>query len=156
MKSHILVIALLVVACNTSAQKKITVPEAVKTAFATAYPKATAAEWEMEDGMYEAEWKENNMETSVLYMADGTLVQTETEIKVEDLPQPVRDYVTNNLKGQKIKEAAKIVAANGTISYEAEVGGTDYILDANGTLLSTEEEDEEGEEDDEDDDEKKK
>ncbi len=158
MKPITLIIALLAAACNTSAQKKITVPDAVKSAFTTAYPKATNPEWEMEDGMYEAEWEENKMETSVLYLADGTLVQTETEIKVEALPQPIKDYVTNSLKGQKIKEAAKIVAANGTISYEAEVGGKDYIFDANGTLLSTEEEDdEEGDDDDDDkDDDKKK
>lgn len=156
MKPITLIIALLAVACNTSAQKKITVPDAVKSAFTNAYPKATSADWEMEDGMYEAEWEENKMETSVLYQADGTLVQTETEITLASLPQPIKDYVTNSLKGQKIKEAAKIVAANGTISYEAEVGGKDYIFNANGTLLSTEE-DEEGDDDDDDkDDDKKK
>ncbi|MFM9986078.1 MAG: PepSY-like domain-containing protein [Flavobacteriales bacterium] len=150
MKTYALLFTCMSLVCCITAQKKITVPDAVVNAFTAAYPKVTAVEWELEDGMYEAEWEENKMETSVLYTAEGTLVQTETEIAVASLPQSIQDYVTKNLKGQKIKEASKIVAANGTISYEAEVGGKDYIFDSNGNLLSTEEEDEKDEDKDDD------
>ncbi len=150
MKKQIAFAAILIIAGNTSAQKKMDAPEAVKAAFKMAYPGASKVEWEMEDGMYEAEWEENKIETSVLYKADGTLMQTETEINVAQLPQAIKDYVSTNLKGQKIKEAAKILDADGTITFEAEVGGVDYIFDTSGKLLKKEEEEEQDDDGDDD------
>ncbi len=115
--------------------KESEVPSAVKTKFTAMYPNVSSAKWEMENGNYEAEFKENNTETSVIFESNGTYVQTEVEIPVSSLPVGVNDYVTKNLAAKKITEAAKITSASGTISYEAEIGNKDYLFDSNGSFL---------------------
>jgi uncharacterized protein YecA (UPF0149 family) len=115
--------------------KKETVPSPVKEKFATMYPNATKVSWEKEGDYYEAEFDNNKVETSVVFDATGKHIETEIEIAVSELPQAARDYVAQNMAGKKIKEAAKITAADGTVTYEAEVDEADYIFDANGNFV---------------------
>jgi hypothetical protein len=121
-------------------EAKVNVPDAVKAKFATMYPKAEHAEWEMENGNYEASFKEEKMETSVVISPDGNVVETETSVDAAMLPQPIHEYVTSQLGGKKISSAEKIVTATGMVSYEVEVGETDYLFDASGQFTGKEEE----------------
>ncbi|MBK9983560.1 MAG: PepSY-like domain-containing protein [Saprospiraceae bacterium] len=130
--------------CKPS-EAKVNVPDAVKAKFSSMYPKAEHAEWEMEDGNYEASFKEEKMETSVIISPDGNVVETETSVDAAMLPQPVNDYVASQLGGKKISSAEKIVSATGMVSYEVEVGETDYLFDSNGQFTGKEAE-EKGEE----------
>lgn len=123
------------------------VPAAVKTKFASLYPGVKSIEWEKEDGNYEAEFKQDQTETSALFDASGSLVQTETEMAVTALPRGVLDYVSKNLNSKKITEAARIVDAGGQVTYEAEIGGRDYIFDAKGNFIKAEDDDPEDDED---------
>lgn len=109
------------------------VPAAVKQAFEKQYP-GTTAKWDNEDGKYEAGFKHNGHEMSVLYNANGTVDETEIEIPVSQLPAAATSYVTQHKMG-KISEAAKITKANGEVNYEAEVKGKDVIFDAAGKFL---------------------
>jgi len=127
--------------------KEGTVPDAVKQALTQMYPNAKDVDWEMEDGNYEGEFDNNKVETSVVFTPAGAHVMTEIEISTTELPAGVHTYVKNTLGGKKITEAAKMTTAAGVVSYEAEVGGKDYIFDANGNYLSTEIE-KDGEDDD--------
>lgn len=138
MKIIIISFILFVLTYTISAQKlkESNVPEAVKTAFTAMYPDANHIKWSMEDKKYEAEFKQYGVESSVLFETSGAYYQTETEIPKSSLPEAVREYVSKNLAGKKIKEAAKITDAKGTITYEAEVGGSDYLFDANGVFIS--------------------
>jgi hypothetical protein len=72
---------------------------------------------------------------SALYEANGTMTESEMDIKVSDLPASVLAYVKENYKGKKIKEGAKITKSDGTVNYEAEVDGKDVIFDATGKFL---------------------
>jgi len=117
--------------------KQDDVPQAVKDGLHKLYPDARVSKWELEDGNYEAEFENNKVETSVLLTPAGALVMTEVEIATSALPQAAQDYVKNNLGGKKIKEAAKITTAEGVVTYEAEIGGTDYLFDANGSFTGT-------------------
>jgi hypothetical protein len=128
--------------------KETDVPAAVKAKFISLYPAKPGVKWEKEKNNYEAEFKQNKMEVSVLFEATGVIVQTEAEIPVSDLPKAVTDYVSKNLPGKKIEEAVKITGAKGKITYEAEIGKTDYLFDENGKFISKEEDNEEGEDDD--------
>ncbi|HTL80937.1 MAG TPA: PepSY-like domain-containing protein [Bacteroidia bacterium] len=121
--------------CEAQKMKAADVPEAVKNVVTAKYPGVKVETWSKEDGNYEAEFDVNNQETSLLMKEDGTVLETETEIAVADLPQGAKDYVTKNFPGKKIKEASKIVASDGAITYEAEVNGVDQIFDANGVFL---------------------
>ena len=110
------------------------VPAAVKTTFAKQYPGVTA-KWEKEDGKYEAGFKHNGNTMSALFEANGTMTESEMDVKVTDLPAAVLAYVKVHYKGKNIKEGAKITKADGTVNYEAEVDGRDVIFDANGKFL---------------------
>lgn len=110
------------------------VPAAVKATFEKQYPGASV-KWEKEDGKYEAGFKQNGNTMSALYEANGTMTESEMDIKVSDLPASVLAYVKENYKDKKIKEGAKITKSDGTVNYEAEVDGKDVIFDAKGKFL---------------------
>jgi hypothetical protein len=110
------------------------VPAAVKAAFAKQFP-GIVAKWEKEDGKYEAGFKQNGTTMSALFESNGTMTESEMDIKVTDLPATVLAYVKEHYSGKKIKEGAKITKADGTVNYEAEVAGKDVIFDANGKFL---------------------
>ena len=110
------------------------VPAAAKATFAKQHPGVTAT-WEKEDGKYEATFKQNGMETSAFYEDNGTMTESEQEMKVTDLPATIQAYLAEHYKGKKIKSAAKITKADGTVNYEANVNGKDAMFDASGKFL---------------------
>ncbi len=110
------------------------VPAKVRASMARQYPNVNA-KWEMEDGKYEANFKQGGNVMSAMFEVGGTFTESEMDIKVTDLPATVLAYVNEHYKGKSIKEAAKITMANGTVNYEAEVDGRDVIFDANGKFL---------------------
>lgn len=121
------VLVFTVTASQAQKVKLFKVPVAVKAAFAKLHPTVTA-NWEMEKQNYEAGFKLNGAETSEIYTANGTLLETEVSIKPNALPIAI----LTKLKGMKIAEAAKITKADGTLNYEAEVKGKDLLFDTNG------------------------
>jgi alpha-amylase/alpha-mannosidase (GH57 family) len=110
------------------------VPSAVRTAFDKKYPH-TKPGWDKEDANYEANFKQEGKAMSVVIDRSGTIVETETNIPVADLPKAIQEYMKKNYGGIKIEEAARIVKANGDINYEAEVHHKDIVFDANGKFI---------------------
>jgi hypothetical protein len=110
------------------------VPAAVKAAFTKQYPGVTA-KWEKEDGKYEASFKQAGNDVSAMFEPNGTFTESETEMKATDLPAGIVAYVKEHYKGKTIKSGAKITKVDGTINYEAALGGKDVIFDANGKFL---------------------
>ncbi|MBS1771351.1 MAG: PepSY-like domain-containing protein [Bacteroidetes bacterium] len=125
-----------VVICNNTTMAQNT-PQAVKDAFKKAYSGATKVKWDKEEAQYEATFHYKNQEMSVLYNADGSLAETETEISADALPAKAKQYASS--KG-KIKGAAKIVAPNGTTQYEAEMKSKDLIFDDQGNFIKEKQE----------------
>ena len=83
------------------------VPAAVKAAFTKQYPGTdTDAKWEKEAGKYEVNFKQNGNTMSALFEANGTMTESEIDIKVSDLPATVLAYVKEHYKGKTIKEGA--------------------------------------------------
>lgn len=111
------------------------VPQQVKSAFEKTYPSAKEVKWDKEGSNFEAEFEFDKSEMSVLFDANGNVLETETEIEVGQLPQAVVDYVATHYKGKKIKEAAKITDAKGVVTYEAEVKGMDLLFDSKGNFI---------------------
>jgi len=110
------------------------VPASVKTNFVKQYP-GVATKWEKENGKYEASFKKDGNTMSALFEKNGTMTESETDIKVSALPAAVLAYVKANYKGKTVKEGAKITKADGTVMYEAEVDGKDVIFDSNGKFV---------------------
>lgn len=116
--------------------KETKVPSQVRNGFEKVYPNIKAS-WEKEQGGYEASFKLKGEKTSVVLSENGTIIETETVIKVSELPAAVKAYVSQKYK-QKITEAARIVDAKGEITYEAEIKGKDLIFDSNGHIVREE------------------
>jgi len=140
MKKLALVLAATMIASLSFAQtlKEKAVPAAVKTAFQQKYPNAKETKWEKENSNFEAEFEINETDYSVLIDASGNILETEIEIDNNALPSNVKDYVSKNYSGQKIKEAAKITDAKGIVTYEAEIKGEDLLFDSNGNFIKEE------------------
>jgi biopolymer transport protein ExbD len=111
------------------------VPAAVKTKFSTLYPGVKAEKWEKENGNFEVKFHNNKKEMSILVDPAGNLMETETAIAVTELPKSVTDYIAKNKAGKKIKDAATIVDAKGTMTYEAEVEKMDMLFDKDGKFI---------------------
>lgn len=124
---------------DLSAQGKVlpqTSPPAVaKASFEKSYPNASKVKWEKENAEYEVSFTSNGKGMSAVYDASGRLKETETTMPVAQLPAPVKSYIAQHYKGHKIKEAAEIKYADGTVNYEAEVNKTDVIFDLSGKFI---------------------
>ncbi len=118
-------ILIFVLSMSVSAQKEakaMKTPKSVTDAFAKLYPKATDVKWEKEgDEEFEANFKDNGTEISVVMDDDGKLQETETVISISDLPKSVAPYIEKKYAGYTVIGAAKIVNAKGTVTYEAEI-----------------------------------
>jgi hypothetical protein len=137
MKKSVFLLTTVFVVTFANAQKisDKDVPATVKSAFEKQYSTVKKVKWEKENANYEAGFESNETECSVLMDASGNIVETEVAITINKLPAKVKEYVSKNYPGQKIKEAAKITKADGEINYETEVKGMDVIFDAAGNFI---------------------
>lgn len=121
--------------CFSQKIKSSEVPDAVKTAFAKKYPAIKNTRWEIEDGAYEASFKDNIGAYSAMFSKDGTFTESESGIKANELPAGVLDYMKEHYKNAEIKETAKITKADGTVNFEAGIKGKDIIFDEQGAFI---------------------
>lgn len=115
--------------------KESDVPSAVKQQLNMLHPGAMEIKWSKEDERFEAEFVVDGVESSVLFLSDGTIKETESEIPVNDLPADILNYVKDHFGGKKIEEAAKIMDDSGKVTYEAVIGGEDFIFDSTGKMI---------------------
>lgn len=114
--------------------KETEVPAATKAAFQKQYP-GIKASWDKEGQGFEANFKQNGKIMSAVLDDNGTIIEIETDISINELPKSGMDYIVKKYPGSKIKEAAKVVKANGEINYEAEVNNKDVIFDEHGKFI---------------------
>lgn len=128
MKTNLILIALGLMNgfCFSQTIKEKDVPAAVTQAFQKEFPGVKVEKWEKEGTSFEAEFDLNKTENEVVYDASGKRIEHEVELKPSELPKFVVEYFEKNLPGKKIKEASKSTDADGKITYEAEVGDTEY------------------------------
>ena len=122
------------VCANAQSLKESAVPSATKEAFQKQYPN-TPAKWEKEKSAYEVNFKKDNKTMSAVIDKSGVIMETETDIAINELPKNVQKYLKSHYKNKRVTEAAKIVKANGQINYEGEVNGKDVIFDESGKFL---------------------
>ena len=137
MKKCFLIMSVMAIFALSAAAQKLKesqVPAAIKQAFQKAYP-GTVATWEKEGSNYEVNFKQNGKSMSSVIDSKGSIMETETDIAVNELPETIQHYVKQYYKGAAIKEAARIVKADGAVNYEAEVNGKDVVFDADGKFI---------------------
>lgn len=127
--------AIAVVSITAAIAQKNEAPSAVVQSFKGHFPNAQKVKWEKEGNNFEAEFQSNKAQQSAVFDNAGTLLETETEIAVNELPKKTIGYVNANYQSEKIKEAAKIMDATGVITFEVEMKGKDLIFDRNGKFI---------------------
>lgn len=138
-KTTILLTTILsVISANAQKVSDKDVPTVVKSTLRKNYPNAKEMKWEKEKYNYEAEFEVNETDYSLLIDTSGNILETEVEIKIDELPTNVKAYISENYSGQKIKEAAKNTNNEGVVTYEAEIKGKDLIFDSNGNFIKEE------------------
>ena len=151
MKVKMLVV--LIALCNTAAlaqetkkemeELKVNVPAAAKQAFQKDFPAVKQANWDLEDGDYEAGFKLNGIDESAVYDKTGHRKSLEVAVKLNTLPNNAIQYLQKYYSAYKITEAAKIITDKNEVIYEAEVGkdgkSWDVLFNATGKFLKQEE-----------------
>lgn len=106
------VIACVVAYAGKDEQNKSCLPLAARTALDTLYPNAEIEETDVEkEGLkvYEVELEQNGREVEVTLAPDGTLVEVETEMTVQGLPEIVSKTIEKAAEGATVKEVNKEV-----------------------------------------------
>lgn len=139
MKTLLVALGLSLTMCQAEAQKVKSkdVPAEVKNTLQKSYA-VTDADWDKENGSFEANFEQKGKEMSVLIDANGNILEVETEITEKDLPSGVLTLLASNYKDFEIEEIVRI-EANSEVTYEVEVEKKsqtfDVLFDANGKLL---------------------
>ncbi|MCC9135978.1 SdiA-regulated domain-containing protein [Pontibacter silvestris] len=129
-------------ACDTSWGKEQT-PEAVKEKLTELFPAVENAEWDDEQGNYEAEFEISGRERTAVFTAGGELIMLTEEIEEQYLPEQVLHVLQEQYASHKIEEAHRI-QQNGESSYSIELEKDDdeFILNfsESGKLLGQQQE----------------
>lgn len=97
-------------------------PEKIKIAFEKKFPNANKIKWGKEGKTeWEAEFKMNEISCSANFAIDGSWLETETEIKVSELPEVVSKAILSKYPTAKITSADKIESAKKPTVYEADL-----------------------------------
>lgn len=138
MKKSVITIALIMLSFVSFAQKtkEQNVPQVIKKALSEKFPNAKNVKWDKEENNFEASFKNNNIDNSILFNANGKIIETEIAIEVNQLPKNALQYLNDNFKNQKVKEAAKIITEKGNLIYEAEIKSKDLFFDENGNFIT--------------------
>jgi len=142
-------------ACGTASSDRTTldsIPKAAADTLRTAANGAeiTAIEHESAKGTdyYEASWNENGLAREAKVRADGTLVESERELRPDEVPAPVRDAATKTLPAGAVITYALL--HDGRYEAEAIVDRKEHdaIFTADGTHVPEDVNDENAENDD--------
>jgi hypothetical protein len=91
--------------------------------------------WEKEGSNYEVSFNEKGKEVSCVVNSSGTIIETETEIQIAELPAAATAYMKKHYAHQKLKNAAKLIDDKGAVTYEAALAHKDVIFDQDGKFI---------------------
>lgn len=132
MKSIFILLGAVMLSTTTFAQKisEAKVPTAVLVSFKTKFPAAMKTTWEMENkSEYEAEFMLDKTKYSAKFAKSGKWMETETEIKIAELPKEVGQTIAKEFAGFTVEEAEKAETANNGTVYEVKVKKGKQIYD---------------------------
>ncbi len=132
---------------------KTEIPKAVKEAFSKKYPTAKKVEWETEENgeeetsasmeeEYEVQFKLNGNKTTAKFKADGSWLETESELKKSDLPQMVQTAIAAQFSGYDLNEVELVETPEIAKAYEVKLENekndseVKALFSPDGTLLS--------------------
>ncbi|APG59562.1 PepSY-like domain-containing protein [Christiangramia salexigens] len=97
------------------------VPEAVQSAFIKKYPGETDPDWEQDDhGYWESHFKIDGEKYRADFNADGSWVETENDIKKENLPDAIKKKIEEEYSDYEITEVERVESAKKGIFFDVE------------------------------------
>jgi Putative beta-lactamase-inhibitor-like, PepSY-like len=122
-------------------------PSAVLKAVKRKFPKAEIerATKEVEDGTttYEIELEIKDRSVDVSLKADGTILEIEREVPIEELPKAVKKKLAAKYPNAKIEKAEEVTKGeDGPVRYEVAIR-TEVVLTEKGKIVQAKEEDDE-------------
>ncbi|AEA42247.1 PepSY-like domain-containing protein [Fluviicola taffensis] len=105
---------------STIAQQEI--PSVVINAVMTKYPNAKDLEWEVKNGIYEAEFDLDKNDYEVWVNTQGTILKVEEEIRNDQIPAVILAKVKAEFKDYKLDDSKRIEIGK-SIYYEIEIDG---------------------------------
>ncbi len=142
MKTLLVVIGMGLVIIQADAQKMNAkdVPGNVKSSLEKNYV-VKDADWDKEGVNYEASFEQKGSEISIVLDGNGSILETEQEIKKSELPSVILEALKKDYADFELEEAARI-ETKGVITYEAEVEkgkmSLELVFDTNGKLIKKE------------------
>ena len=143
MKNATLVLVFFLTSFFAGAQniKESKVPAPVLKNFKKENPNLVVKSWEKEGKLYEAEVEVDGKERSIVYDEQGNFVAKEEEVGASEMPPMILDYLIKNFPGMVAQEYTRVVKADGTASYEADINDQDLLFDATGNFTGKEKDD---------------
>lgn len=118
-----------IVASNAQDINVKDVPQAVTSALTQKYASATNAEWEGEGDNYEAEFRIEGTEHTVLLTPSGEILMAKSNVLPNDLPQPIKSALDQKYKGMPVDDTERLEKSGQTYyQLEVEENGTDRRL----------------------------
>ena len=121
----------------------IEVSKVVMDSFQKNYPGISNTEWDFGDGEYEVVFSKNGTDMTVDYDVYGHCTETETEIKISELPSVAVEYIQKSYGGFKLTSASRLVTDNYDVAFVVQIGKEgkfwDVTFDRNGKFLKEEE-----------------
>ncbi|MCB7480152.1 PepSY-like domain-containing protein [Christiangramia sediminis] len=82
-----------------------TAPEAVQMAFQKKYPGENDPDWKQDEhGYWESHFKQDGEKYRADFNADGSWVETENDIKEEELPEAIKNVIKEKYSDHEITE----------------------------------------------------
>lgn len=99
------------------------IPSVVINAVMTRYPDAKDLDWEVKNGIYEAEFDLGKDDYEVWVNAEGTILKVEQEINHTQVPAVILSRLKTDYAGFKLDDATRIEIGK-AVYYELELDGT--------------------------------
>ncbi|MBT8296160.1 MAG: PepSY-like domain-containing protein [Gramella sp.] len=116
------------------------VPESVKKSFRQKYPGENDPDWEKDDhGYWESHFKIDGEKYRADFNADGSWVETENDIKKENLPEAIKRVIKEKYSDLEITEVEHVTHAKKGEFYDVEFKkkekNMDVMFRADGTEI---------------------
>ncbi|MDR5590244.1 PepSY-like domain-containing protein [Christiangramia sp. SM2212] len=133
-----------ILSCQENKDKKSdsknTAPEAVQMAFQKKYPGENDPDWEQDEhGYWESHFKQDGEKYRADFNADGTWVETENDIKDEELPDAIKKVIKEKYSDHEITEVEHVQNAKKGEFYDVEFKqkgkNKDVMFREDGTII---------------------
>jgi hypothetical protein len=137
MKTAIILLQLLMLdysGLHRQQQYKLTIPLAVKSAFAKMFPEAKGTTWKEEPNVYMASYESNGHTRVTWFDSNGKWLKRETPVPFSCLLQAALDYLKETFGNIENAKASKICEPGGTVTYRISINGSEVFFTEQGEL----------------------